>query len=404
MSACAEDDRRQAQRRPRIRRRLALIAAVATGTVMMAFCIPLAFFVRNVAYDRAVDSAELSARALAAELTGIRGDANAARIVRQANSAAATPVTVYLVGGSRIGAPLNGSVTIPPPVLAEHAVTTTAPDGGRLVWEAVHDQRTARAVVARVPPALLSRGVATTWALLFGTGALLVLIAVGLADRLGRSIVRPLLGLVTVTHRLRDGDLDCRGDPAGPYEVAEVGQAVNELADRINGLLASARLAAADLGHRLRTPLTALRLHAEALADEAAKAQLQQDIDALEEAVSDLIRQTRDVPPRVPAHADLAAAVRDRMAYWSVLARSQGRQAQLQLPASGVDVGIARDELDAAVDALLSNVFIHSPEGTAFGVTLRRPGNSPAEWILCVENGPSQGHGLDRVGLQAPVP
>ena len=105
MSACAEDDRRQAQRRPRIRRRLALIAAVATGTVMMAFCIPLAFFVRNVAYDRAVDSAELSARALAAELTGIRGDANAARIVRQANSAAATPVTVYLVGGSRIGAP-----------------------------------------------------------------------------------------------------------------------------------------------------------------------------------------------------------------------------------------------------------------------------------------------------------
>ena len=57
--------------------------------------------------------------------------------------------------------------------------------------------------------------------------------------------------------------------PSGPYEVAEVGQAVNELADRIKALLASARLAAADLGHRLRTPLTALRLDVEAMGDAA---------------------------------------------------------------------------------------------------------------------------------------
>lgn len=104
-----------------------------------------------------------------------------------------------------------------------------------------------------MPADELAKGVIKTWIILFGGGAVLVLLAVGLADRLGRSIVRPLLALEEVTHRLRDGDLEQRYEPAGPFEVAEVGQAVNELADRINGLIASTRVAAADLGHRLRS-------------------------------------------------------------------------------------------------------------------------------------------------------
>ena len=41
--------------------------------------------------------------------------------------------------------------------------------------------------------------------------------------------------------------------------------AVNRLAGRIGELLAAEREAAANLAHRLRTPLTALRLDAEAL-------------------------------------------------------------------------------------------------------------------------------------------
>ena len=248
---------------------MALIAAIATGTVILVFCVPLAFYVRTNAYDRAVDAAELQARSLAAELSTIRDKPSIARIVRQANSAATAGATAYLSGGVRIGTPIWPSVKVPAAVFSEHAVTTVAPDGGRLVWEPVHDQMAAWAVVVRVRPGALTEGVTRTWVLLFGGGALLVLLAVALADRLGRSIVRPLQDLVTVTNRLRDGDLASRARPAGPYEVAEVGAAVNELAARIGGLLENARLAAADLGHRLRTPLTALRLDAEGLADES---------------------------------------------------------------------------------------------------------------------------------------
>jgi signal transduction histidine kinase len=370
---------------------MALIAAIATGTVILVFCVPLALYVRTNVYDRAVDTAELQARSLAAELTTVRDKPSIARIVRQANSAASAGATAYLSGGVRIGAPIWPSVKVPAAVFSEHAVTTVAPDGGRLVWEPVHDQVAAWAVVVRVRSGELTKGVTKTWVLLFGGGVLLVLLAVALADRLGRSIVRPLQDLVIVTNQLRDGDLTSRAQQAGPYEVAEVGAAVNELAARIGGLLENARLAAADLGHRLRTPLTALRLDAEGLADESltgevARTRLQADLDGLEQAVDQLIKQAREAPGRAPARSDLAAAARDRLAFWSVLAKSQGRTADVRLPAGRVDVRLGRDELDAAIDAVLSNVFVHTPEGTSFSVTLSQTGDGPQPWSFTVEN------------------
>jgi signal transduction histidine kinase len=372
-------------RRPRIRRRLALIAAVATGTVMLAFCIPLAFFVRSVAYDRAVDGAELQARSLAAQLAGAHDRAAIARITRQANSAADIRATVYLPSGQDIFGPPSSAVTIPPAVGAGHPATTSPPGGFRDVWEPVR-RSAAQAVMVRVPPGELTSGVGRTWAMVFGGGALLVLLAVGLADRLGRSIVRPLQALEEVTHRLRDGDLDRRHAPAGPYEVAEVGQAVNELADRIASLLASTRIEAADLGHRLRTPLTALRLDVDAVTDNAERARLTATLDALETAVSRLILETREAPQATSRRADLSQAVRDRMAFWSVLARSQNRPVDVRAPDRRVVVSLGRDQLDAAIDALLSNVFAHTPEGTAFSVELRPTALASASWSLIVED------------------
>ena len=257
------------------------------------------------------------------------------------------------------------------------------------------------AVVVKVPSSLLTKGVAREWFLLFGGGLLLVLIAVVLADWLGRTIVRPISDLEDVTHRLRDGDMARRVVPAGPYEVAEVGHAVNELADRIDGLLASARMAGADLGHRLRTPLTALRLDIESL-DDSVSAPLAQDLESLETAVNRLIQETRR-PSKRPGHADLVAAVRDRMAFWAVLAKSQHRYVTLEAPPRQVEVALAKDDIEAAIDALVSNVFAHTPEGTGFCVALRETASVNGNWALVVEDeGPplqaSARTGQQRVG------
>ena len=120
-----------------------------------------------------------------------------------------------------------------------------------------------------------------TWLVLAGLGIVLLLLALGVADRLARSMTRPVTDLAATAHRLGSGDLDARATPAALPEVREVATAVNRLAGRIGELLAAEREGAADLAHRLRTPLTALRLDVEAL-PAADRERLLDDVDALE--------------------------------------------------------------------------------------------------------------------------
>jgi len=49
---------------------------------MLAFCIPLSFVVRSLAYDRAIDTAELEARTLAAELATAHDAAAIVKLAR----------------------------------------------------------------------------------------------------------------------------------------------------------------------------------------------------------------------------------------------------------------------------------------------------------------------------------
>jgi len=373
-------------RRQGIRRRLATLVALVTIAVVLLFCIPLAFYIRSIAYDRAIDSAELQAHSIAAVLAPIDETASVARVLREANAAASTPAFAYLAGGGVLppNAPRlpSGLHAIP----AARPTNVPMPGGGVQVWVPVHGAGPVHAVMVAVPASLLDKGVARDWALLFGGGAFLVVIAVVLADALGRRIVRPIRDLEAATQRLRDGDLQSRVVPAGPLEVAEVGVAVNRLADRIEQLLASARMAAADLGHRLRTPLTALRLDVESLQDTGARERLVADLEELEVALTRLIHETRDsTVARVP-DADLALAVRDRMAFWAVLAASQNRPVEVDVPDRPVHVGLDPEELDAAIDAVVSNVFRHTPEGTGFRVRLNQLGQAPPRWTLVVED------------------
>ena len=107
------------------------MAAAVTGTVVLIFCIPLAFFVRSVAYDRAIDGANLEASSLAAELYTVKDQPTAARLTRSANEAAETPVTVYLANGQVLGAVSGSLANVPAIVQAGLTATLPSPVGGR---------------------------------------------------------------------------------------------------------------------------------------------------------------------------------------------------------------------------------------------------------------------------------
>ena len=377
-----------------MRARLALTAAGVTAMIVLAFCIPLGRLIRIVAANRALDAAKLESRSLAGAISAVSGSTDTiTQLVEQADAGSPRPITVYLSDGTVLGAPVPADAEVD---LARKGRSFTAaePHGDRdiLVGIVGADQKATTVVRVRVAAALLNRGVVRAWAIVAAIGCLVVVIAVGLADRLAVSVVRPMDELFVVTGRLQQGDLAARVTPAGPPEVSQVGLAVNGLADRIGDLLAAEREAAADLSHQLRTPLTVLRLDAEGLASAEDRRQIAQDIDRLEQVVTRVIEESRGTArshaSNGPARGtcDLGDVVRRRMAFWSILATGQDRTWTVDVPPGRQPVGVSSGDVEVCLDALLNNVLAHTPAGTPFSVAVHAAGSGGRAWALVVQD------------------
>jgi signal transduction histidine kinase len=364
-----------------IRASLAAMTAAVTLLVVAGFVIPLGFMLATQARDQAVDAGELQGRSIAAVIQTGASKQVLSELVSQANSGRSRRrVDTVLPDQSIIGPPLPG-VTWLARGSGDRATVMPAPDGAMMVIVPAKDNGSALVRVL-VPAALITKGVARDWTLLSATGVILVALAVAVADRLGRSIVRPIRQLESVATRLTEGDLAVRAKSKGPREVRSVASAINRLSQRISELLAAEREAAADLSHRLRTPLTALRLHAESLSDRDERHVLTGDVQALTAMVDAVIKEARSAssdqgPSRV------AEVVANRIRFWKVLADKQGRSLRVSLPDGDALVGLAPGDLQAAIDAIVANVFAHTPEETPFSVAVTLTADRGS---ICVED------------------
>ncbi|WP_433308822.1 ATP-binding protein [Micromonospora sp. CA-269861] len=381
-----------------MRARLALLVAAVSVLTLIAFLVPLALLVRTVAEDRAT----VRATADAQSLVPVVGTADASTIrltVEQLAAESGRQVSVFLPDGTVLGAQVPRTPAV---ALAARGQSLTGESAaGREVVIAVQGRADGTGVIRiAVPQRELTTGVTRAWLVLALLGVILVLIGLLVADRLARTLVRPISDLSAVSHRLANAELDARVTPAGPPELREVAGALNHLASRIQVLLVQEREQVADLSHQLRTPLTALRLEAESLRDPDDAARITAAADGLERAVTGLIRQARwRHTPAQPASADAASIVADRVAFWSVLAEDTGRAVTLDLTPGPLLVAVAADNLTAAVDALLGNVFAHTPDGTPFAVRLAR---EAGEVVLTVaDEGPGMPAGAIRRGASA---
>ncbi|MCW2500920.1 MAG: two-component sensor histidine kinase, partial [Frankiales bacterium] len=354
-----------------MRRQLVWLSAATTSLVVVAFLLPLAYLVRTLAEDRAVSSALQEAQSLAV-LTAVSPQADLDSAVGLLDQRSPRRLTILLPGGRAVGDALPaGSRTL---ALAGTGRSFTADvTGGREVFVPV-DTGAGRAVVRSfVPTSLLHRGVTSAVAVLALLGVGLLAVAMLVADRLARGTVRPVEDLARTAHALAAGELGSRAAPAGPPEVREVAVAVNTLGRRIGELLVAEREAVADLSHRLRTPLTALRLDSEGLRDPDEAARVAAGVAAVERTVDELIREARrPVREGVAAACDAVAVTRERVAFWAVLAEDQERRFGATLPPGPLPVRVSAEDLAAALDVLLENVFAHTPDGTEATVVVRR--------------------------------
>ena len=361
-----------------MRRQITLLVAATTSIVLLAFLLPAASLVARVAEARALDTARAQLQVLIPSVGLDAREEVAAGLAGAVDGGRG--VAVRWTDGTWLGdAGATGDGEAP-----AGATVLEAEDGTRLVQPVRRAEGTA-VVEVFVPAGQLRAGVARTWLVLGGLGVVLLLLALLVADRMARSLTRPVTDLATTAHRLGTGDLTARATPSGPAEVREVATAVNTLAGRIGELLAAEREAAADLAHRLRTPLTALRLNVEAL-PENERARLLGDVDAVGKGIDEVISEARrTVREGLGAGCDAAAVVTERVRFWSVLADEERRDVTVRIAAGPLPVRVAPGDLGAAVDALLGNVFAHTPEGTAFGVTVRPRTGGGAELVVADE-------------------
>ncbi|MFI1095221.1 sensor histidine kinase [Streptomyces sp. NPDC020917] len=369
------------------------VSLAVTAMVVIAFAVPLGLVVRELARDRALTNAERQAAAVAPALaiTTDRAQLERALATTQAGAEDRIAVTVPATAGSPavdLGRHRAPRAALDAASAHGEAATVRVPGGYALLRPTAVSSGTVAVVEVFVPLGDVTRGVAGAWLVLAGVGVALIIGSVAIADRLGARMIRPAVRLAGAAHRLGEGDLAVRVPEDGPGELRSAAAAFNAMADRVVQLLAGERELAADLSHRLRTPLTVLRLNTASLGDGPAADQTRAAVAQLEREVDQIIRTAREhrTPSALPAGCDAAEVIRERMAFWSALAEDERREVRTAGADQPALVPVARAELAAALDAMLGNVFRHTPEGTAFAVDVHS--SDGAVIVLVSDAGP----------------
>jgi signal transduction histidine kinase len=359
--------------------------------VALAFLVPLALVVRQIAQDRAISDAERQASSLVTVLA-ITGDRQ--NLFRALDSTAAGEqgrLALHLPFGPPLGRSRAKPDDITLAFERRQAFTANA-DGGMVYLQVGTLPEGADAVVeVYLPESSLTRGVTTAWIAMSAVALTLVVGSVVIADRLGAKVVGSARSLAHAARAFGGGDLRVRVRPGGPPELAEAGKSFNAMASRVVQFLDAERELAADLSHRLRTPLTALRLDVETLGDGTDAKRIKEAVGTLEREIDTIIRTARrPLSERGPGQCDVSEVINERLAFWSALAEDQDRSWQLQGADQPAPVPVQRAELVAVVDALLGNIFRHTPHGTSFAVAVQK---TPTGVILVVEDaGPGVAH------------
>lgn len=208
------------------------------------------------------------------------------------------------------------------------------------------------------------------WGFRAALAVAVLIVAAGLGIWLARRLTRPLRQLNDMASRLRDGDLTARAAETGPPETRTLASTLNTATETIDTLVGSQRKFIGDASHQLRTPLTALRLSLDNIADTVADPYVREDVDRataevvrMNHLVNGLLALARAESAVVAAEpVVLADVVADRFDAWRAAADDRGVTLSAEL-APDLRVLSGHGHLEQVLDNVLSNALEVSPDG-----------------------------------------
>ncbi|MFI5532883.1 sensor histidine kinase [Kitasatospora sp. NPDC051853] len=379
-------------------RRLIVSYVLLVAVALAAFTVPVAFTLTAQLRGDTEESVRREATTMALLLGA--GDQPARQALSRLAGAYAeeTPGRVEVVaadGGSVDALPRPEEPTDEALRRAVSEGRTTVDWGSRLVWgpelvvtvpaRAPDSGTITGAVRIRYATADLTDRLWRIWGFraILAVGVLAV--AAGLGAIVARLLTRPLRQLNEMASRFGAGDLTARSPVTGPQETRTLALTLNQGAERLDTLVASQRIFVADASHQLRTPLTALRLSLDNIADGVDDEFVREDV---EQATAEVVRMSRlvsgllvlaraEAKVSAPEPLVLRELVAERLAVWRPAAEERGVTIALSGDTDDLPRVLAGPgNLDQVLDNVLSNALEVSPDGSTITVRLTaRPGD-----------------------------
>src|SRR6202158_4102880 len=187
-----------------------------------------------------------------------------------------------------------------------------------------------------------------------------------------RRMTRPVGSLVEAAGRIESGDYSAQVPETGPPDMRSVARAFNAMSARLKASDQQRRSFLADVAHELRTPLSVIRGHAEAIADGvypgdathmAPIRDATQTLDRLVEDLRTLVLTDAGTLVLQKEPTDLGALAAETVDSFRVQAEAAGIALSTDVPDDPPPIEIDPGRIRGVVGNLISNAIRHTPAG-----------------------------------------
>lgn len=230
---------------------------------------------------------------------------------------------------------------------------------------------------------------------LLGAISLLLLIGVAIGSWwFSHSLTQPIKNLTMVAGRVSNGELSTRAEVKGPDELRQFASTFNQMASQLQNNMDGLKAFVANASHELRTPMTAIKLHVDALAEGAMAepevaqhflAQLQDEIDRMSRTVNDLLDLSRIEANLGMVRMDelnLAQILVETRDFWRARSVQAGVDLRLSIPSPMTRIMGNEDQISRVFHNLVDNAIKNTPAGGWVEICLF---NLPQRGVVRVE-------------------